>query len=193
MSSVPHCRFIQCEDHRIHPARSPDARSLTQCRSSRAADRLVLLRDWSSSEKEKNMDFQLQLVLIPVADVDRAKAFYTDTAGFTLDTDYQAGESFRVVQCTPPGSPCSIGLGVGINEAQPGSAQGLHLVVEDIEQAHRIMKDRGVKMSDIRHLGKNGWQPGPHPDRADYGSFADFADPDGNAWLLQEVGHRADG
>lgn len=139
------------------------------------------------------MDFQLQLVLIPVSDVDRAKVFYTDMAGFTLDTDYQSGESFRVVQCTPPGSPCSIGFGVGVNEAQPGSAQGLHLVVEDIEQAHRIMKDRGVKVSDIRHMGEDGWQPGPHPDRADYGSFADFADPDGNTWVLQEVGHRAGG
>lgn len=139
------------------------------------------------------MDFQLQLVLIPVSDVDRAKSFYTDTAGFTLDTDHRAGESFRVVQCTPPGSPCSIGFGIGINEAQPGSAQGLHLVVEDIEQAQQIMKDRGVEVSDVRHLGEDGWRPGPHPDRADYGSFADFADPDGNTWLLQEVGHQAAG
>lgn len=139
------------------------------------------------------MDFQLQLVLIPVSDVDRAKAFYTDIAGFTLDTDYQAGASFRVVQCTPPGSSCSIGFGVGVNEAEPGSAQGLHLVVEDIERAHEIMKNRGVKVIDIRHMGENGWQPGSHPDRADYASFADFADPDGNTWLLQEVGHRAGG
>lgn len=139
------------------------------------------------------MDFQLQLVLIPVSDVDRAKAFYIDTAGFNLDTDHQAGESFRMVQCTPPGSACSIGFGVGINQARPGSAQGLHLVVENIERAHTIMNDRGVQVSEIRHMGESGWQAGPHPDRADYASFADFADPDGNTWLLQEVGHRVSG
>lgn len=132
-------------------------------------------------------------MLIPVTDVDRAKTFYTDTAGFTLDTDYRAGDSFRVVQCTPPGSACSIGFGIGINQAQPGSAQGLHLVVEDIEEAHKVLTDRGVELSDLRHMGENGWQPGPHPDRADYASFADFADPDGNTWLLQEVGHQGAG
>lgn len=137
------------------------------------------------------MDFELQLVLIPVSDVDTAKTFYTEKAGFRLDVDHQAGENFRVVQCTPPGSACSIGFGVGINGAEPGSVEGLHLVVNDIERARRTLGERGVEVSEIRHMGEGGWQPGPDPARADYNTFADFADPDGNTWVLQEVGHRS--
>lgn len=137
------------------------------------------------------MDYQLQLVLIPVSDVDRAKEFYTERAGFDLDVDHQAGDEFRVVQCTPPGSACSVAFGIGINDSEPGSTQGLHLVVEDIEVAHEELIRRGVEVSDVRHMGAGGWEAGVHPDRDDYASFADFADPDGNTWVLQESNRHA--
>jgi len=133
------------------------------------------------------MDYRLELVLVPVSDVDRAKTFYTEKAGFTLDVDHRAGENFRVVQLTPPGSPCSITIGVGLTQVAPGSAQGMHLVVSDIEGARKELVERGVKVSDIRHMTPSGWAPGPDPQHADYGSFADFADPDGNTWVLQEA------
>jgi len=133
------------------------------------------------------MDYKLELVLVPVTDVDRAKAFYTDQAGFVCDVDHRAGDNFRVVQLTPPGSACSISVGVGITNAEPGSVTGMHLVVTDIVAAHDELTGRGVTVSNIRHMGANGWQPGPHPERADYGSFADFRDPDGNTWVLQEA------
>ena len=132
------------------------------------------------------MDFKLELVLIPVADVDRAKAFYTEQAGFHLDVDHRAGEDFRVVQMTPPGSACSITVGVGLTDAAPGSYRGTHLVVTDIEAARAELVARGVEVSEIRHMGPDGWQPGPDPERRDYSSFADFRDPDGNSWVLQE-------
>ncbi|HUZ86707.1 MAG TPA: VOC family protein [Candidatus Baltobacterales bacterium] len=135
------------------------------------------------------MDLKLELVLVPVADVDRAKAFYTEQAGFHLDIDHRAGESFRVVQMTPPGSACSISVGIGITDAAPGSVKGLHLVVTDIVAARAELPTRGVAVSEIRHLGDGGWAAGPHPERADYGSFADFSDPDGNTWILQERGY----
>ena len=137
------------------------------------------------------MDFKLELVLVPVTDVDRAKAFYTDKAGFRLDVDHRAGDDFRVVQLTPPGSACSISIGVGITKAEPGSAQGLHLVVSDIVAARDELVQRGVGVGEIRHMGPDGWEPGPDPQRRDYGSYAEFKDPDDNIWLLQEVG-RAD-
>lgn len=134
------------------------------------------------------MNYTLELVLIPVADVDRAKKFYLEQAGFDLLVDTETGvPGMRVVQVTPPGSACSIGFGTGLTEAEPGSQQGLHLVVPDITQARAEMTERGVTVSDVRHVGEGGWQPGPHPDRANYMSFADFADPDGNIWVLQEV------
>jgi catechol 2,3-dioxygenase-like lactoylglutathione lyase family enzyme len=132
------------------------------------------------------MDFKLELVLVPVADVDRAKAFYTEKAGFHLDVDHRAGENFRVVQMTPPGSACSITVGTGITDAAPGSLRGLHLVVTDIVAARGELMERGVDVSEIRHLTQSGWVSGPHPERNDYESFADFSDPDGNTWLLQE-------
>jgi predicted enzyme related to lactoylglutathione lyase len=132
------------------------------------------------------VDLKLELVLVPVSDVDRAKAFY-EQAGFNLDVDHRAGEDFRVVQLTPPGSACSISVGTGITKAAPGSAQGMHLVVSDIEAARAELVGRGVDVSEIRHLEPSGWVPGPDPGRRDYGSFADFSDPDGNTWVLQEV------
>lgn len=133
------------------------------------------------------MDLKLELVLVPVTDVDRAKDFYVDRAGFRLDVDHRAGDNFRVVQLTPPGSACSISIGIGITQAEPGSVQGLHLVVTDIVAARKELVERGVEVSDIRHMGPEGWAPGPDPRRADYGSFAEFRDPDGNTWILQEV------
>ncbi len=134
------------------------------------------------------MEMKLELVLVPVADVDRAKAFYVEKAGFKLDVDHRAGDEFRVVQLTPPGSACSIAVGKGITKAAPGSVQGLHLVVSDIEIMRAELLERGVDVSEIRHLEPGGWMPGPDPDRRDYGSFADFSDPDGNSWILQERG-----
>ncbi len=133
------------------------------------------------------MDFKLELVLIPVADVDRAKAFYVEQCGFTLDVDHQPNEEFRVVQMTPPGSACSITIGIGITSADPGCYRGTHLVVTDIEAARDELVGRGVDVSEIRHMTPDGWQPGPDPGHARYNSFADFADPDGNTWVLQEV------
>jgi catechol 2,3-dioxygenase-like lactoylglutathione lyase family enzyme len=134
------------------------------------------------------VDFKLELVLVPVTDVDRAKAFYADKAGFKVDVDHRAGADFRVVQLTPPGSACSISIGIGLTKAEPGSAQGLHLVVADVVAARDELVGRGVDVGEIRHMGPDGWVPGPHPERSDYGSYAEFRDPDDNTWLLQEVG-----
>ncbi|HEX5120743.1 MAG TPA: glyoxalase superfamily protein [Pseudonocardiaceae bacterium] len=136
------------------------------------------------------MDYLLELVLVPVTDVDKAKAFYTDQLGFHVDVDHKAGDNFRVVQLSPPGSACSVAMGVGITDAEPGSVRGLHLVVTDIEAARAELVGRGAAVSDIRHMTPTGWQPGVAPDRGDYESFADFPDPDGNTWVLQERGHR---
>ena len=133
------------------------------------------------------MDFKLELVLIPVSDVDRAKAFYVAKAGFELDVDTTVGDQMRIVQVTPPGSACSIGFGTGLTPAPPGSAQGLHLVVSDIVAARAELAGRGVDVSEVRHMVSGTWVPGPHPQRGNYESFAEFADPDGNAWVLQEV------
>ena len=137
------------------------------------------------------MDFKLELVVVPVSDVDRAKQFYTDKAGFTLDVDHSAGESFRVVQLTPPGSACSITIGTGLTPATPGSYQGLHLVVTDAEAARAELLERGVDVSEPFHFGAEGQTAGLHPERADYGTFLSFSDPDGNGWLVQEVKHHA--
>jgi catechol 2,3-dioxygenase-like lactoylglutathione lyase family enzyme len=133
------------------------------------------------------MDYKLELVLIPVSDVDRAKSFYLDKAGFDLLVDTKINDNMRVVQVTPPGSSCSIGFGIGITGAAPGSAQGLHLVVSDIVAARAELAGRQVEISEVRHLESGEWVPGPHPQRGNYESFADFADPDGNIWVLQEV------
>ena len=135
------------------------------------------------------MDFRLELVLLPVSDVDRAKAFYTEKVGFALDVDTTPTEELRVVQLTPPGSDCSVTIGTGLTDAAPGSYRGTHLVVTDIEAARAELVERGVEVSEIRHFDRaqGEWQPGPDPSRSDYGSYADFSDPDGNTWVLQEV------
>jgi catechol 2,3-dioxygenase-like lactoylglutathione lyase family enzyme len=138
-------------------------------------------------------DMKLELVLIPVSDVDRAKAFYTEKLGFSLDVDHQPSDEFRVVQMTPPGSACSITIGIGITDAEPGTYRGTHLVVYDIEAAQKDLVGRGVEISDVRHFDREEreWRPGVDPEHGDYASFADFADPDGNTWVLQEVGRGA--
>jgi catechol 2,3-dioxygenase-like lactoylglutathione lyase family enzyme len=133
------------------------------------------------------MDLKLELVLIPVTDVDRAKEFYVEKCGFNLDVDHQPNEDFRVVQITPPGSACSLTIGIGLSDAAPGSYRGTHLIVTDIEAARAELVGRGVDVSEIRHMTPNGWEPGVDPEHGDYGSFADFKDPDGNSWVLQEV------
>ena len=138
------------------------------------------------------MDMKLELVVLPVSDVDRAKAFY-EAAGFRTDVDHRAGESFRVVQLTPPGSACSITIGTGVSPAAPGSYQGLHLVVTDIEASRADLVGRGVEVSEPFHFGAEGQTPGVDPERRDYGTFASFSDPDGNGWLLQEVRQAAPG
>src|ERR1700724_1484373 len=135
------------------------------------------------------MDYKLELGLIPVSDVDRAKKFYLEQAGFVLIVDTAIGADMRVVQAVPPGSECAIGFGTGITSAAPGSAQGLHLVVSDIVAARAEMVERGVAIGPVRHMDSGGWVDGPHPERENYQSFADFTDPDGNIWLLQEVDH----
>jgi catechol 2,3-dioxygenase-like lactoylglutathione lyase family enzyme len=133
------------------------------------------------------MDFKLELVLVPVSDVDRAKEFYVEKCGFNLDVDHQPNQDFRVVQITPPGSSCSLTIGIGLSDAAPGSYRGTHLIVNDIEAARAELVGRGVDVGEIRHMTPNGWEPGVDPEHEDYGSFADFKDPDGNSWVLQEV------
>jgi catechol 2,3-dioxygenase-like lactoylglutathione lyase family enzyme len=136
---------------------------------------------------------KLEVIVIPVSDVDRAKRFY-DSLGWRLDADFAAGDQFRVVQFTPPGSPCSIHFGKGVTPAAPGSAR-LYLVVSDIEAARAELVARGVDVSEVTHRERPGKPAlsGPHPQRGSYASFASFSDPDGNGWLLQEITERLPG
>jgi catechol 2,3-dioxygenase-like lactoylglutathione lyase family enzyme len=133
------------------------------------------------------VDWKLELVVVPVSDVDRAKTFYTQKAGFNLDVDHRAGD-FRVVQMTPPGSACSISIMRNADRA--GSIQGLHLVVSDIDTARAELVEGGIDVSDLFHFESGGQVPGPDPQHRDYGSFLAFSDPDGNGWLVQEVGRQ---
>ena len=132
------------------------------------------------------MDWTLELVVVPVSDVDRAKAFYMDKAGFNLHVDRSAGDDFRVVQLTPPGSACSIAI-MSKTEMAPGTLHGLHLIVPDIEAARAQLVDRGTDVGEIFHMDEGGQAPGPDPERQSYNSFFPFNDPDGNTWLVQEV------
>jgi catechol 2,3-dioxygenase-like lactoylglutathione lyase family enzyme len=133
------------------------------------------------------MDWKLELVVVPVSDVDRSKAFYTEQLGFRLDVDHRAGDAFRVVQMTPPGSACSITIGVGVNAGEPGTTHGLHLIVEDIEAALAHLEANSVSSSGIQHFEDGQMTPGPDPTGRDYGSFIFFSDPDGNSWAVQQV------
>ena len=142
----------------------------------------------------RTIDFKLEVVAIPVTDVDRAKSFYSGL-GWRLDADFVVGDTFRGVQFTPPGSPSSIHFGTGITAAMPGSAQGLFLVVSDIEAARAELVRRGVEVSEVFHRAGPGKPAvsGRDPEGRSYVSFATFADPDGNNWLLQEVTTRLPG
>jgi catechol 2,3-dioxygenase-like lactoylglutathione lyase family enzyme len=131
------------------------------------------------------MDWKLELVVLPVADVDRAKAFYSEQAGFIVDVDHRAGEDFRVVQLSPPGSACSLAL--MRNPESAGTVAGLHLVVPDIDAARAELAGRGVPVSELFHFAESGQTPGPDPERRSYNTFCSFSDPDGNGWLVQEV------
>jgi catechol 2,3-dioxygenase-like lactoylglutathione lyase family enzyme len=139
------------------------------------------------------VDLKLELVLVPVSDVDRAKAFYTEEVGFNLDVDTEPADGFRIVQMTPPGSACSITVGTGLELAEPGSLRGTHLIVSDIEATRAELVERGVDVGEIGHYEAGHRKQGPDPQRRDYGSYADFRDPDGNTWVLQEVGHNKSG
>ncbi|MDP9844837.1 VOC family protein [Streptosporangium lutulentum] len=146
------------------------------------------------------MNLKLEVLTLPVSDVDRAKAFY-ENLDFRLDADFAVGENFRVVQLTPPGSEASIIIGNGVTSAAPGSVQGLHLVVTDIVATQADIAARGVDISEVfhdadgvfHHAGTEGRVSGPHPERRSYKSFASFSDPDGNGWVLQEIVTRAPG
>ena len=131
------------------------------------------------------MDWKLELVPLPVADVERAKSFYMDKVGFNLDHDVRNGE-LRVVQLTPPGSACAIAL-MNKTPMKAGSIYGLHVIVPDIDRARAELVGRGVEISDFFHFGPAGQESGPDPERSNYNTFASFEDPDGNTWLVQEV------
>jgi len=138
----------------------------------------------------KSVKYRLEMFVVPVSDVDRAKAFYSETLGFNVDVDFSQGDQFRVVQLTPPGSECSITVGTGLTKSAPGSYEGMHLVVSDIEAAQKELAGRGVDVGEPFHFGEQGQAPGLHPDRIDYGTYLTFKDPDGNVWLVQEVPSR---
>jgi catechol 2,3-dioxygenase-like lactoylglutathione lyase family enzyme len=154
----------------------------------------------SSDPKTPTLDMKLEVVVIPVSDVDRAKRFYSDL-GWRLDADFATGDDFRVIQFTPPGSPCAVIFGKGVTLAAPGSAQGLHLVVTDVVAARAELAARGVDISEVFHDaagvfhrgGEQGRVGGPDPERRSYASFASFSDPDGNGWLFQEITGRLPG
>ena len=163
--------------------------SSTQARSDNAA----------SAPRAATVDMRLEVVVIPVSDVDRAKRFY-ENLGWRLDADIAAGGDFRIIQLTAPGSGCSVQFGTNLTSAAPGSAQGLYLIVSDIVAARDALAARGVDVSEVFHEGAPGARfhdpgrvAGPSPERSTYGSFASFSDPDGNGWLLQEITARLPG
>jgi catechol 2,3-dioxygenase-like lactoylglutathione lyase family enzyme len=138
--------------------------------------------------------FSVEVITLPVSNVERALRFYVDQVGFTLDVDYSPNDAFRVVQLTPSGSSCSIQIGRGLTDAPPGSIRNAYLVVKDLDAARSRLLERGVQVGEIRHKAPIGaWEgglaPGLDPARGDYASFANFTDPDGNSWVLQERGY----
>jgi catechol 2,3-dioxygenase-like lactoylglutathione lyase family enzyme len=154
----------------------------------------------SGSPPVKAGEMRLEVVVVPISDVDRAKRFY-ESLGWRLDADLPVDDGYRVVQLTPPGSGCSIIFGEGVTSAPPGSADGLQLSVYDIDEARADLVRRGIDVSEpfhdatgiFHHAGTEGRVSGPAPDHADYGSFVSFSDPDGNGWLLQEIKKRLPG
>jgi len=146
------------------------------------------------------MDMKLEVLVLPVSDVDRAKDFYT-AAGFRLDADFAIEDGYRIVQVTPPGSEASVIFGEGLTNAEPGSTEGIHLVVKDIVAAKAELEGKGVEVGELfhdatgafHHAGTAKNVAGLDPERRSYGSFASFSDPDGNGWVLQEIVERAPG
>ena len=163
--------------HRVRASltRTEKLRDAAEAGLGSALDRLAeqLACRGHHTKGRRTMDWKLELVPIPVSDVDRAKAFYAEKAGFNEDLDHSAGDDFRVVQLTPPGSACSIAIGTGIVDTPPGSVQGLHLVVSDINGARAELTDRGVDVGEVQDLGGVLYAP--------------FKDPDGNGWTLQQL------
>ena len=138
--------------------------------------------------------FSVEVITLPVSNIERALQFYVDQVGFTLDVDYSPNDTFRVVQLTPTGSRCSIQIGKGLTDAPAGSVRNLYLVVTDLQATRTHLLERGVNVGEIRHktpIGAwdGGFAPGLDPARGDYASFAVFSDPDGNSWVLQERGY----
>jgi predicted enzyme related to lactoylglutathione lyase len=129
------------------------------------------------------MDWKLEVVVVPVTDVDRAKRFYSEQVGFVVDHDFHVTDAMRIVQLTPPGSSCSIAIGTGLSPASPGSAQGIQLVVSDIEAARAELVERGVEASPVRHFESGSWVEGHG---GDWNTWVFFSDPDGNGWAVQE-------
>ena len=154
----------------------------------------------NQAPETRSMDMKLEVVVLPVTDVDRAKRFY-ESLGWELHADLATGDDFRVVQLTPPGSQASVIFGTGVTSAEPGSVDGIVLVVDDVEAARAELAGRGVDVSEVfhdeggvfHHAGTAGRVPGPDPERRSYGSWASFSDPDGNGWLLQEITTRLPG
>jgi catechol 2,3-dioxygenase-like lactoylglutathione lyase family enzyme len=173
----------------VHPVFQA-LRGIDSCKKKSSKEKNMSMAHAKSSEQES---LKLEVVVIPVADVDRAKNFYT-ALGWRLDAGIRDGDGFRVVQVTPPGSPCSIQFGKAITSVASGSIQGLYLVVSDIEAARTALIERNVGVSELFHrVGGEGRVAGPDPQRSSYGTFATFSDPDGNGWLLQEVTQRLPG
>ena len=135
------------------------------------------------------MDWKLEVVVLPVSDVDRAKKFYSEQVGFVVDVDDAPSEGFRIVQMTPPGSACSVTVGLGLGSGEPGSVKGLQLVVSDVEAARAQLAGRGVDVTPVRHFEGGAWLDGPG---GDWNSFIFFADPDGNSWTVQQKPSSAD-
>jgi catechol 2,3-dioxygenase-like lactoylglutathione lyase family enzyme len=129
------------------------------------------------------VDWKIELVVVPVSDVDRAKRFYSEQVGFVVDLDDRVGDDLRVVQLTPPGSACSIAIGQGIVDSTPGSLKGMQIVVDDVEAARAELVERGVEASPVRHMEGGAWVDGKG---GPWNSFVFFSDPDGNAWAVQE-------
>ena len=160
----------------------------------------TLNKDETPIRAGANVDLKLEVVVIPVSDVDRARRFY-ESLGWRMDAAFASGDDWRLVQMTPPGSPCSVMFGKGFTPAVPGSVQGTFLVVDDLEAARAQLIGRGVEVSEVFHFdgnllraaGTTGRVPGPDPEGRSYFSFASFSDPDGNGWLLQEVTTRLPG